>query len=56
MIRWGEQMATIYDFPTNYEAKLIEAIQLMEKGYIDQAICLLEDFLEIVQKLKLNMK
>ena len=36
----------IYDFPTNYEEKIDQATKLMEKGYIDQAICLLEDFLE----------
>ena len=47
-------MATIYDFPTNYEAKLLEATQLMEKGYTDQAICLLEDFLEIVTDIKVE--
>jgi len=47
-------MATIYDFPTNYESKLLEATQLMEKGYTDQAICLLEDFLEIVTDIKVE--
>ena len=36
-------MAMIYDFPTNYEEKIDQATKLMEKGYIDQAICLLEN-------------
>ena len=36
-------MAMIYDFPTNYEEKIDQATKLMEKDYIDQAICLLED-------------
>jgi len=36
----------IYDFPTNYRDKLDEVDVLLEKNYIDQAICLLEDWLE----------
>ena len=39
-------MAVIFDFPTNYEEKLRQADELLEKGYVDQAICLLEDFIE----------
>ncbi len=42
-------MATIYDFQTNYEKKITESAELMEKGYVDQAICLLEDFLEMIK-------
>ena len=51
-------MAMIYDFPTNYEEKIDQATKLMEKGYIDQAICLLEDFLEVVkdQKIEIEVK
>ena len=47
-------MAMIYDFPTNYEEKIDQATKLMEKGYIDQAICLLEDFLEVVKDQKIE--
>lgn len=39
-------MATIYDFPTNYEEKLKDIDELLAKNYIDQAICTLEDWLE----------
>lgn len=38
-------MAKIYELQTNYRAKIEQSIELIEKGYIDQAICLLEDFL-----------
>ena len=47
-------MGEMYDFQTNYMAKIEESIQLMEKGYIDQAICMLEDFLEIVKEPKIE--
>ena len=49
-------MAMIYDFPTNYEEKIDQATKLMEKGYIDQAICLLEDFLEVVKDQKIEFE
>lgn len=39
-------MAQIFDFPTNYEEKINKADELIDKGYIDQAICLIEDFIE----------
>lgn len=39
-------MGQVIDFPTNYEEKLNQADQLIEKGYIDQAICLIEDFID----------
>ena len=39
-------MAQVIDFPTNYEEKLNRADELIEKGYIDQAICLIEDFID----------
>jgi hypothetical protein len=38
-------VAKIYELQTNYRAKIEQSIELIEKGYIDQAICLLEDFL-----------
>lgn len=47
-------MAVIYDFPTNYEEKIDQANKLMEKGYTDQAICLLEDFLDVVKDKKIE--
>lgn len=39
-------MAVILDFPTNHEEKIRQADELLEKGYVDQAICLLEDFID----------
>lgn len=49
-------MGEIYDFQTNYIAKIEEASQLIEKGYIDQAICKLEDFLVIVKDPKIEQE
>lgn len=42
-------MAIIYDVQTNYQAKIEQSNEMIEKGYIDQAICFLEDFLVCVQ-------
>lgn len=39
-------MAIILDFPTNFEEKIRQADELLEKRYVDQAICLLEGFIE----------
>lgn len=39
-------MAIILDFPTNFEEKMRQADELLEKHYVDQAICLLEEFIE----------
>ncbi|MTL69595.1 hypothetical protein GMA42_05700, partial [Turicibacter sanguinis] len=39
-------MSRVIDFPTNYEQKINKADELIDKGYIDQAICLIEDFIE----------
>ncbi|MGL4335677.1 MAG: hypothetical protein ACRCST_02200 [Turicibacter sp.] len=39
-------MAMIFDFPTNYEEKLSKTDTYIDKGYIDQAICFLEDLLD----------
>ncbi|HAX72908.1 MAG TPA: hypothetical protein DCY20_05235 [Firmicutes bacterium] len=36
-------MAVIYDFPTNYKEQLQKCDDLIEKGYVDQAICYIED-------------
>ena len=47
-------MGEMYDFQTNYMAKIEESIRLIEKGYIDQAICKLEDFLVIVKEPKIE--
>ena len=47
-------MGEIYDFQTNYIAKIEESSKLIEKGYIDQAICMLEDFLAVVKDPKIK--
>ena len=39
-------MSIILDFPTNFEEKIRQADELLEKRYVDQAICLLEGFIE----------
>ena len=49
-------MGEIYDFQTNYIAKIEESSKLIEKGYIDQAICMLEDFLAVVKDPKIKQE
>lgn len=47
-------MAIIYDFPTPYEEKLKEIETLLEKKYIDQAICALEDWLQTAESISVD--
>ena len=47
-------MAIIYDFPTPYEEKLKEVELLLEKNYTDQAICALEDWLEVAGSISVD--
>ena len=49
-------MAIIYDFPTNYEEKLEEVEILLEKKYVDQAICTLEDWLQNTKGINEDIK
>lgn len=49
-------MGEIYDFQTNYIAKIEESSKLIEKGYIDQVICMLEDFLAVVKDPKIKQE